>query len=176
MDRNKVIQMALNEVGYLEKSKSAYQNNPNVLNDKTEGAGSDNYTKYGLAMHKLYPNVMDFPAPWCDSFVDAMMVQAYGASNAKEILCGNFDDYTVNSCRYYEKANRLDTIPQIGDQIFFTKNGKSSGCYHTGLVYNVDENYVYTVEGNTSNTNSVVANGGCVAKKKYLLKQLIHQY
>ena len=85
-------------------------------------------------------------------------------------LCGNFDDYTVNSCRYYEKANRLDTIPQIGDQVFFTKNGKSSGCYHTGLVYNVDDNYFYTIEGNTSNANVVVANGGCVAQKRYLIK------
>ena len=170
MNINKVIQIAKNEVGYLEKSKSAYQNNPKVLYDKTQGAGEDNYTKYGYEMHKLYPSVMDFPAPWCDSFCDWCFVQAYGASNAKEILCGNFDDYTVNSCRYYEKANRLDTIPQIGDQVFFTKNGKSSGCYHTGLVYNVDENYFYTIEGNTSNASVVVANGGCVAQKKYIIK------
>ena len=105
----------------------------------------------------------------CDAFIDWCMTAAYGASNAKEILCGNFDDYTLNSCRYYEKANRLDTIPQIGDQIFFTKNGKSSGCYHTGLVYNIDSVYVYTIEGNTSNANTVVANGGGVAKKKYIL-------
>ena len=170
MDKNKVIQIALNEVGYLEKSKSAYQKNPNIIYDKTQGAGEDNYQKYGYEMRKIYPAVMDFPAPWCDAFVDWCMVQAYGVSNAKEILCGNFDDYTVNSCKYYEKSNRLDTNPQIGDQVFFTKNGKSSGCYHTGLVYNVDDNYFYTVEGNTSNANIVVANGGCVAKKKYLIK------
>ena len=168
--KEKVIQIAKNEIGYLEKSKTAYQKNPNILNDKTQGAGEDNYTKYNYEMHKLYPSVMDFPAPWCDAFVDWCFVQAYGASNAREILCGNFDDYTVNSCRYYEKANRLDTIPQIGDQVFFTKNGKSSGCYHTGLVYNVDDNYFYTIEGNTSNANVVVANGGCVAQKRYLIK------
>ena len=171
MDRQKVINIALNEVGYLEKSKVAYQKNPNIIYDKTQGAGSDNYTKYGYEMHKLYPSVMDFPAAWCDAFVDWCMTAAYGASNAKEILCGNFDDYTVNSCRYYEKANRLDTTPQVGDQIFFTKNGKSNGCYHTGLVYKVDDVYVYTVEGNTSNANTVVANGGGVAKKKYLISQ-----
>ena len=171
MDRQKVINIALNEVGYLEKSKAAYQNNPRILYDKTQGAGQDNYTKYGFDMHKLYPTVMDFPAYWCDAFVDWCFVQAYGASNAREILCGNFDDYTVNSCRYYEKANRLDTNPQIGDQVFFTKNGKSNGCHHTGIVYNVDNNYFYTVEGNTSNANTVVANGGGVAKKKYLIKQ-----
>ena len=171
IDKNKVIQIALNEVGYLEKSKQAYQQNNNIIYDKTQGAGSDNYTKYGYEMHKLYPSVMDFPAYWCDAFVDWCFVQAYGASNAREILCGNFDDYTVNSCKYYEKANRLDATPQIGDQVFFTKNGKSSGCHHTGIVYNVDDNYFYTVEGNTSNASSVVSNGGGVAKKKYLIKQ-----
>ena len=171
IDKNKVIQIALNEVGYLEKSKQAYQQNNNIIYDKTQGAGSDNYTKYGYEMHKLYPSVMDFPAYWCDAFVDWCFVQAYGASNAREILCGNFDDYTVNSCKYYEKANRLDAIPQIGDQVFFTKNGKSNGCHHTGIVYNVDDNYFYTVEGNTSNASSVVSNGGGVAKKKYLIKQ-----
>lgn len=170
MNKQKVIQIALSEVGYLEKSKKAFQDNPKIIYDKTAGAGQDNITKYNEEMHKIYPAVMDTKAPWCDAFCDWCMVQAYGLSNAKEILCGNFDDYTVNSCKYYEKANRLDTTPQIGDQVFFTKNGKSSGCYHTGLVYNVDENYFYTVEGNTSNATVVEANGGCVAKKKYLIK------
>ena len=48
MDKNKVINIALNEVGYLEKSKSAYQKNPNIIYDKTQGAGEDNYQKYGF--------------------------------------------------------------------------------------------------------------------------------
>ena len=61
-DRNKVIAIAIAETGYLEKSKSAYQKNPDILNEKTAGAGRDNYTKYGKEMHKIYPFVMDFPA------------------------------------------------------------------------------------------------------------------
>lgn len=170
MDINKVLHIALNEVGYCEKSKQAYINNPQVLYHKTQGAGSENYTKYGAEMRRLYPQTMDFPAAWCDCFVDWCMVQAYGTQAAKEILCGNFDDYTVNSCKYYERAKRLDNTPTIGAQVFFTKNGRSSGCYHTGLVYDVDANYFYTVEGNTSNSSAVVANGGCVAKKKYSIK------
>lgn len=40
---------------------------------------------------------------------------------------------------------------------------------HTGLVYRVDGTYVYTIEGNTSGANGVVANGGGVCKKKYRL-------
>ena len=174
-DKNKVIKIAINEVGYLEKSKIAFQKNPQIIYEKTVGAGQDNITKYNEELHKIYPAVMDTKAPWCDAFVDWCFVQAFGIPNAKEILCGNFDDYTVNSCKYYEKANRLDTNPQIGDQVFFTKNGKSNGCYHTGLVYDVDGTYFYTIEGNTSNSNTVVANGGCVAKKKYIIKNYINK-
>ena len=40
---------------------------------------------------------------------------------------------------------------------------------HTGLVYDVDNTYVYTVEGNTSGASGVVANGGGVCCKKYKL-------
>ena len=40
---------------------------------------------------------------------------------------------------------------------------------HTGLVYKVDSNYVYTIEGNTSGASGVVANGGGVCRKKYPL-------
>lgn len=167
MDKNKVIQIALNEVGYLEKSKMAYQKDPNIIYSKTNGAGLDNITMYNEEMHKIYPTVMDVKAPWCDAFVDWCFYKAYGVTTAKSLLGGNFDDYTINSCKMYEKHNALYTEPQIGDQVFFTKNGKSNGCYHTGLVYQVDNTYFYTVEGNTSSGNSVVANGGCVAKKKY---------
>lgn len=167
-DRNKVIKIATNEVGYLEKSKAAYKKNPEIVDQKTAGAGFDNYTKYGRDMHKIYPSVMDFPAPWCDCFVDWCFHKAYGISTAKSLLAGNFNDYTVASAQMYEKHNALDKKPEVGSQIFFTKNGKSSGCYHTGLVVEVMNGgkAVVTIEGNTSATGSnIERNGGCVAKK-----------
>ena len=165
----KVISIALSEVGYLEKSKSAYKKDPSVLYDKIKGAGLDNYTKYGKEMHDVYPSVMDFPAYWCDTFVDWCFYKAYGVTTAKSLIGGNFDDYTVASCQMYKKHNALGTTPKIGSQVFFTRNGQISGCHHTGLVYNVDSKYFYTIEGNTSGAQDVVANGGCVAKKKYLI-------
>lgn len=167
---DKVIKVAETEVGYLEKSKSAYQKNPAVLDKKTEGAGSDNYTKYGRDMHKIYPGVMDFPAYWCDCFVDWCFYQAYGTSNAKALLGGNFDDYTVNSAQLYKNKNayikRGAGTPKVGDQIFFRNDQR---ICHTGLVYKVDATTVYTIEGNTSTGSGVVANGGGVAKKSYSL-------
>lgn len=168
---DKVLNIALAEVGYLEKSRSAYIKNPNVLYEKTAGAGKDNYTKYGKEMHNIYPSVMDFPAYWCDAFVDWCFYKAYGVTTAKSLLGGNFNDYTVASCQMYEKKKALGKTPKVGAQIFFTKNGKSSGCHHTGLVYACDAKYVYTIEGNTSSGSGIVSNGGCVAKKQYLISK-----
>ena len=164
---DKVIKVASDEVGYLEKSKIAYQKNPDIIYEKTAGAGNDNITKYGYDMKKIYPATMDKFSLWCDAFVDWCFYKAYGIATAKALLHGGFDDYTVASCKMYEKHNALDKKPKIGDQVFFTKNGRSNGCYHTGIVYNVDSEYFYTIEGNTSNANTVVRNGGGVAKKKY---------
>lgn len=158
-DINKVINIALGEVGYLEKKSNK------SLDSKTANAGSANYTKYGRDMHKLYPSVMDFPAAWCDCFVDWCFQEAYGISNAKGLLGGNFNDYTVASAQLYKNKNAWYKSPKVGDQIFF-KN--SSRICHTGLVYKVTATYVYTIEGNTSSESGVVANGGAVETKRYL--------
>ena len=158
---DKVIAIAEAEVGYLEKKSNSQ------LNNKTANAGSANYTKYGKEMHDIYPSVMDFPAAWCDAFVDWCFYKAYGKANAKGLLGGDFNDYTVASAQLYKNKNAWYTSnPKVGDQIFF-KN--STRICHTGLVYKVDSTYVYTIEGNTSGASGVIANGGGVCKKKYVL-------
>lgn len=162
----KVIQIALSQAGYMEKSAAAYKKDKNIIYKMTEGAGSDNYTKYGKEMHDLYPAVMDFPAAWCDAFVDWCFYQAYGVANAKGLLGGNFDDYTPNSAQLYKNKGAYYKTPKVGDQIFFNNGTRIS---HTGLVYDVDANYVYTIEGNTSNGSTLVANGGMVCAKVYPL-------
>lgn len=161
---SKVINIALAEVGYLEKKNG----NISYLYDKTSNAGTANYTKYGKEMHDIYPSIMDYPASWCDACVDWCFNKAYGISNAKGLLGGDFNDYTVASAQLYKnKGAYYKKNPKVGDQIFF-KNS-SGGICHTGLVYAVDSKRVYTIEGNTSSASGVVANGGCVAKKSYLL-------
>lgn len=157
---SKVIKIAEAEVGYLEKAS-----NKNLY-DKTANAGKNNYTKYGKEMHELKPSVMDFPAAWCDAFVDWCFYKAYGKDAAKKLLCGDFDDYTPFSAQYYKNEGRFHkSDPQIGDQIFF-KDSSGTIC-HTGIVYRVTTKKVYTIEGNTSGASDVVANGGGVCKKSY---------
>ena len=155
-----VIDIALDEVGYLEKKSNR------SLDSKTANAGSANYTKYGRDMHKLYPSVMDFPASWCDAFVDWCFYKAYGVANAKGLLAGDFNDYTVASAQLYKNKKAWGTIPKIGAQNFFKNSTRIS---HTGLVYDIDNQYVYTVEGNTSGASGIIPNGGGVCKKKYRL-------
>ena len=163
---DKVLAVALAEEGYLEKSRQAYKSNHDILDSKEDGAGSDNYTKYGRDMHKICPSVMDFPAKWCDTFVDWCFCKAYGVEQAKALLGGGFNDLTEASAQLYKNMNAWHTKdPQIGDQIFF-KNKKGKIC-HTGLVHDVTEGYIYTIEGNTSSAWGLVSNGVCVKKKRY---------
>ncbi len=150
---NKVIKIAEGELGYLEKKSNS------SLYDKTANAGSANYTKYGA-----YFNMN--PAQWCDLFVDWCFCQAYGKSKAKEMLCGGFSAYTPTSAQYFKNKGQWYTSPKKGDVIFF-KN--SQRICHTGIVYNVDGTYVYTIEGNTSGGSAVISNGGGCCKKKYRL-------
>lgn len=158
---HKVIEIALAEVGYLEK------NSDDCLYDKTANAGHKNYTKYGKEMHGIYPSVMDYPAAWCDCFVDWCFYKAYGKEEARRLLGGEFDDYTVASAQLYKKKQAWFTgRPLMGDQIFFRNQVR---ICHTGIVTDVDSKFVYTVEGNTSGASGVIANGGGVWQKKYRL-------
>lgn len=162
---DRLLETALAEEGYQEKSASAYNRDRTILDRKHDGAGSDNYTKYGRDMHNLMPTVMDFPAAWCDAYVDWCFYKTFGKYDAMKLLCGSFDDYTVASKEYYVKKGRYSKTPKRGDQIFF-KN--SVRVCHTGLVTKVTDTYVYTIEGNTSAAvEGLERDGGHVAQKYY---------
>lgn len=160
-DINKIIKIAKSEVGYLEKKSNSQ------LDSKTANAGSNNYTKYARDIDAL--NIMCGKKqgyPWCAVFFVYLVYKAYGEKALDKILYGLYYsagcEETVN---YYKKAKKFYSSPKVGDQIFF-KNLKNIP-YHTGIVYDVDNTYVYTIEGNTSSASGVIDNGGCVAKKKY---------
>ena len=153
----KVISIALAEEGYLEKK------NKNNLDNKTINAGSNNYTKYWADMAPSYQG-----QPWCACFVNWCFKHAYGETEAKNLLCtkGAWSYYTPTSAQYFKNMHQWFTTPQRGDVIFF-KN--SQRICHTGIVLEVKNGRVYTIEGNTSGGSTLEANGGCVAKKNYPL-------
>ena len=145
---NKVIAIAKAEIGYKEKASNSN------LDNETANAGSANYTKYARDFDQKYPNWYNGKKngfAWCDMFVDWCFLTAFGYKKALELLCqpeksaGAGCTYSYN---YYNKKGQTGRIPKKGAQIFF---GTPGNFNHTGLVYNFDNNYVYTIEGNTSN-------------------------
>ena len=167
-DIQKLLDIALNEVGYLEKATY------DQLDDKTSNAGDANYTKYQRDLAKIsYFNSSKKGVAWCAVFVAWCFVQAFGKSAALKLLCqpssGNAGAGCTSQMTYYKNKNQFYTDnPQPGDQIIFWSSDKTEAS-HTGIVYKVDGTYVYTVEGNTSSASGVVANGGAVATKRYKL-------
>lgn len=159
----KVLQVAMAQGGYLEKAS-----NKN-LDDKTANAGRGDFTKFARDLDAI-ENFYNGPKQgfaWCDVFVDWCFVQAYGMELAQKMLFQpdkSLGASCTQSSRYYKNAGRFYTSPQPGDQIFFRSGGK---VVHTGLVYAVDSQRVYTIEGNTSGASGVVANGGGVKQKSY---------
>lgn len=163
-EKDKVIDIALAEVGYIEKASNSN------LDSKTGNAGSGNYTKYARDLDKIkFYNGNKNGFAWCDVFVDWCFYKAFGKKRALELLCQP-EKSTGAGCGFsmdfYKAHNQFHTSPKEGDQVFFTDG---SSIYHTGLVYAVDSNKIYTVEGNTSNVNYVDGNGGKVCKKSYPL-------
>lgn len=143
---NKVITIAQAEVGYHEKTSNY------ILDDKTANSGSGNYTKYARdldAINGFYNGAKNGYA-WCDVFVDWCFVKAFGAELAMKMLYQPIYSLGAGctfSLGYYKENNAFSYSPKIGDQIFF---GNSYESTHTGIVVNIENNIVYTIEGNTS--------------------------
>ena len=153
--KNKLLQYALSWNGYLEKKSNAY------LEHFTKNAGENNYTIFAKKYNDYFGEDYQGQA-WCAMFVSVCF---YDIFHTKDIM--NPFYYCPNGVSFFKNNERWYNKPQQGDIIFFT-NGKRA--YHVGIVYKIDSNYVYTIEGNTSDSTGVVENGGCVAKKKYSLK------
>lgn len=128
----RLIEVALNEVGYIEKP--------------------DNLTKYG---EFTKANGL----PWCGSFVNwcahqagmklpSMVSTALGAHRLKEV-------------------NRWHETPQPGDLAFFDFPGDGvDRISHIGIVAQVKEKSVITIEGNTAPSGGDQRNGGMVMIKE----------
>lgn len=150
---SKVISIAKNEVGYLEKKSNK------SLNSKTANAGTKNYTKYG----KWYGLN---PAFWCAMFISWLFYKAYGTTNGKKVL-GCFSASCENIRKKFKANKRYYTNnPKAGDIVFFC-GSRHSGANHIAIIHQVANGRIYTVEGNTSGASGVVDNGGGVSKKSY---------
>lgn len=151
---DKVIQVALGEVGYLEKCDRS------ELYDKTANAGGKNFTKYWEDIRPAWQG-----QPWCAVFVTWVFVQAFGEIEAKKLL----RHFPFVYCPKIATLFTQKDSPCKGDIVVFWRKQEFS---HTGIVVDVSGDCFETVEGNTESGSSVIANGGGVYRKRYCLSDL----
>lgn len=150
----KVILIAKNEIGYLEKKSNSQ------LDSKTANAGSSNYTKYWRDIKPSYQG-----QPWCAAFVSWCFMEAFGQEKAKKLL----KHWPYVYCPTLGNLFTRNANPKIGDIVIFYHNGTFT---HTGIVTAVIGDRFYTIEGNTSGASGIIANGGGVCAKSYLNSQM----
>lgn len=139
-----IVAIALAEVGYREKATNS------MLDDKTANSGSNNWTKYARDLAAAgYYNGNKNGYAWCDVFVDWCFFKAYGAVKGQRIQCqsGPLGAGCIYSAQYYQQKGRYDRKPKVGDQVFFQTGGQIG---HTGIVVEVTDTTITTVEGNSS--------------------------
>nr|DAH16815.1 MAG TPA: endolysin [Caudoviricetes sp.] len=146
---DKLIQIAKNEIGYLEKASNSQ------LDSKTANAGKNNYTKYWRDIKPDYQG-----QPWCAAFVSWCMMKAFGLDTAKKLL----KHWPYVYCPTMADLFTLNSNPKVGDIVIFYRNGVFA---HTGIVIKVSGDRFWTVEGNTSGGSTIIANGGGVCQKSY---------
>ena len=150
----KVILIAKNEEGYLEKKSNSQ------LDSKTANAGSANYTKYWRDVKPDYQG-----QPWCAAFVSGCFMKAFGQEKAKKLL----KHWPYVYCPTLGNLFTRNANPKIGDIVIFYHNGTFT---HTGIVTAVIGDRFYTIEGNTSGASGIISNGGGVCAKSYLNSQM----
>ena len=141
--------------GYLEKKSNAY------LDDFKKNAGYNNYTKFARDVNSWgQPGCQG--QPWCAEYQFWKLVNVLGITKALQIMGGGF--YNCVSITNHAKTNGTwHSKPKVGALVIF-HNGS-----HVGSVQSFDGSRIYTNEGNTSSAAGVVANGGAVRNKSYLI-------
>lgn len=158
VDKNieKLILIAKNEIGYLEKKSNSQ------LDSKTANAGSANFTKYWRDVLPEWNG-----SYWCAVFIAWCFMKAFGLETAKKLLKHWPYVYCPDMQRYF----KLNANPKVGDIVIFWSSKKKE-FVHTGLVTAVIGDRFYTIEGNTSGASDVIVNGGGVCAKSYLNSQM----
>ena len=144
----KVIAIALGEVGYREKASNA------SLDLAAANAGTANWTKYARDLYEAgYYNFNKNGYEWCDVFVDWCFFKAFGKTEGQlmQAQTGPLGAACPYSAGYYKAQGRYDQTPRVGDQVFFQENG---ALVHTGIVTAVGPATITTVEGNKNNAVS----------------------
>ena len=161
-----LITLAKHYVGYLGKyidqDLESFTSNPN---------GKYNLFAYELDSLGDFYNGKKNGYDWCDVFYDWLFYKTFGKELALKLLCQPLKSLGAGvkySAQYYKDNNQFLTTPQVGDQIFFGSSTNDTWT-HTGIVTEVTNSYVNTVEGNAKATFNGVEYESAVAAFRYPL-------
>lgn len=150
--QERLVAFAKAEVGYVEKATNAQ------LDDKKANQGKGNFNKYAATLDNTdIFNGKKNGYDWCAVFVCCMFYLAFGLETMRKItgIPAKSMAAGVRYLRqYFANINGLVSYPQAGDVIFF-KTADGTGWQHTGIVTDVKNGYVYTVEGNAGTPEGV---------------------
>lgn len=151
---SKVLEVAESQLGYKEKASNA------KLDDFTANSATpNNWNKFARDLDAVgYYNGRKNIGPkgeWCDIFVDWCFwaaFKSYGLTVCQEIEYQPAKSLGAGagySAQYYKNAGAYGKTPHRGDQIFFQTT--AGAICHTGLVEEVGDTWVQTIEGNNQN-------------------------
>lgn len=157
-----MIKEARKWIGYLE-----HKNNEQ-LNLYTVNAGKGGCTIFSLIICRHYRWLNFSGLPWCAVFVHAICIGALGKEKARKLL-GIPHAGTKKLARRMKRKGFLEDseyIPSEGDLIFL-HNGDGT-ISHCGIVENVEEDVVTTIEGNTVDPTGYFeeSQGGAVSRRR----------
>lgn len=156
---NDLLDLAKEQVGYLEKSSNYY------LDNHTENSGYGNFTKYSRDVNNAGLSGYQGCA-WCITFQFWLDLMTFGKKKALELWNMTEKSYVGYNCfatyNVFSNKGKVGKIPKLGSLVIFTYS-------HAGRVIDIytknGTQYIDVIEGNTSSTTVDERNGGCVAIK-----------
>ena len=140
-----IIKLAKSEVGYVGKksNKDLYAPTANTIGL---------YTKYAQDLYEAgYYNFNKNGYDWCCVFTDWLFWKCAGENKEEAIKVKPYQILNAGikwSKGSFENVGRIGNTPKAGACIFFLD--KSKQLAHTGVVVEVGDDYITTVEGNVS--------------------------
>lgn len=137
----KILKIARAEVGYHEGRSGSHWNNIQKYSKEVPGLQWSN------------------GQPWCATFISWCAFKAFGAAAM------TFYPRTASTdagAKWFKDRKQWSEYPAIGAQVFYGFHGDMN---HTGIVYDFDNDWIYTIEGNTNASGSREGDGVYLKKR-----------
>lgn len=126
------------DIANVALSQEGYHEGNSIADLGGGSSGSGNFTEYGYWFGKQFN--------WCAVFVSWCASQA----GVPESVIKTNSLASGLTCNFGEKKYNFGTrAPQVGD-ILYIDNDSDPEADHVALVYKVDSQYIYSIEGNCS--------------------------